>query len=111
MWRPPIPCSGNRKRYLSKKVPVCEPFVHVESEILWPPRLKVTIMGCKHDWVHRTDGYEEQCTPAICRICGAYGCLCSIGHPLTQQAYDDFIRRGIPGNSHEIERRLRHAGD
>ena len=37
--------------------------------------------GCEHDWVYRKGGWEEQCVPAICRECGAFGCQCDIPDP------------------------------
>lgn len=59
----------------------------------------------KHDWVFRTDGYIEQCAPAICTICGEYSCLCRVerelGRPLTTDEFEVFDRRGIAGNNHE----------
>jgi hypothetical protein len=70
---------------------------------------------CKHDWVERIDGYEEQCTAAICRRCGAYGCRCnwlkSLNLPTgirpTPEQESYFRTNGIPGNDHEIEKRLK----
>lgn len=59
----------------------------------------------KHDWVYRTDGYTATCTPAICTICGEYSCLCrlerELSRPLTNDEFNTFEARGIPGNSHE----------
>ncbi len=64
----------------------------------------------KHDWVLRTDGYEEQCTPAICKKCGKYGCLCDVrrdlGHSLDVLESEHFHMSGIPGNDHELEKSL-----
>jgi len=33
---------------------------------------------CGHIWVIRKDGYEEQCAPMICELCGAFGCHCQL---------------------------------
>ena len=30
---------------------------------------------CEHDWVHRKDGFVEECYPVVCLDCGAFGCL------------------------------------
>lgn len=68
---------------------------------------------CDHDWVNRTDGYEEQCGPAICTKCGRYGCWCTANYDrMTPEQQKRFKARGIPGNDHEIEknRRLHSMG-
>ncbi len=70
---------------------------------------------CQHDWVHRKDGYEEQCSPAICRKCGKYGCFCDFKRdnglfaiPFDKELFIEkkkyFFENGINGNNHEIER-------
>lgn len=33
---------------------------------------------CEHEWVYRKDGWEDECGPAICRKCGAFGCFCNV---------------------------------
>lgn len=48
---------------------------------------------CKHDWVHRKDGYEEQCIGAICRKCGAFGCGCDVDWSMTTRKA--FYARGV----------------
>jgi len=67
-------------------------------------------MECSHFWVARTDGYEEQCSPAICLVCGKYGCWCNFMSSIRdlpewmqerrKQLFNDL---GIEGNNHEIE--------
>jgi len=39
---------------------------------------------CEHVWRHRKDGWVEECVPAVCIECGAFGCL------------HDFIKEDIP---------------
>ena len=34
---------------------------------------------CEHIWRYRSDGWEEECVPAICIDCGAFGCGCDSG--------------------------------
>jgi len=34
--------------------------------------------NCKHVWRYRKDGYEEYCSPVICKECGAFGCSCDV---------------------------------
>lgn len=61
----------------------------------------------EHDWVFRVRGYVEDCGPAICTICGQYGCWCDAGYShMSPERKSDFFRRGIRGNNHEIEKRL-----
>ncbi len=31
---------------------------------------------CNHIWRYRKDSWEDECVPAICIVCGAFGCLC-----------------------------------
>jgi hypothetical protein len=63
---------------------------------------------CQHDWVNRTDGYEEQCGAAICTKCGKYGCWCDVGYlKMSKEEKEDFGKRGISGNDHEIKKRNR----
>lgn len=64
--------------------------------------------GCKHFWVERTDGWAEQCTAAICLICGEYGCRCKIKVPdsLLDRRIELFDKLGVAGNNHEIEKSL-----
>jgi hypothetical protein len=64
--------------------------------------------GCSHDWVNRTDGYEEQCGAAICTICGEYGCWCRAKwSEMTDEQKKDFEARGITGNNHELRDKLK----
>lgn len=42
---------------------------------------------CDHKFVHRKDGYEEGCCPAICKKCGAFGCACDIGSQLPDKTF------------------------
>jgi hypothetical protein len=64
----------------------------------------------KHDWVLRTDDYQEQCTPAICAKCGKYGCLCDVrrdlGHQMDVIESGHFHMNGMAGNDHELEKSL-----
>ena len=71
-------------------------------------------MECKHFWVFRVDGVEEQCLANICLICGKYGC----GHDFDRsiEDYDKpvkvrmkklFMSLGVEGNEHEIEKKLK----
>jgi len=59
----------------------------------------------KHDWVFRTDGDVQDCFAAICTICGEYSCTCRVvrelGRPLSDDEFETFVKRGIPGNDHE----------
>lgn len=60
---------------------------------------------CEHNWVLRTDGYEEQCIPAICTKCGMYGCACHAKfYAMSKEKRIEFFAKGIPGNNHQIER-------
>lgn len=34
---------------------------------------------CKHVWRYRKDGWVEECVPAVCIECGAFGCQCDFG--------------------------------
>jgi len=65
--------------------------------------------NCKHDWVNRTDGYEEQCGAAVCLKCGAFTCWCEplkeyhgigwfdeVGLELKKKV---MIARGVAGNA------------
>lgn len=70
---------------------------------------------CEHDWVLRIDGHEEGCSPAICTKCGLYGCWCDAirSRPIepgtSEGRFREFKARCIPGNDHEIEKRLAAA--
>ena len=68
---------------------------------------------CNHFWVDRKDGYEEQCSAAICIICGEYGCYCvlkrekeNMSDSLWERRLTLFDELGIDGNGHEIEKSL-----
>lgn len=68
---------------------------------------------CRHFWVHRKDGYEEQCGPAICLICGKYGCMHDfeaevkkLPNHLHDRRRSLFKSLGINGNDHKLERKL-----
>jgi len=37
--------------------------------------------GCSHEFRYRKDGWEEECVPAICKNCGAFGCACDSDTP------------------------------
>ena len=70
-------------------------------------------MECEHFWVERKDGYEEQCGPAICLICGEYGCECKFRRQIENLSEIEKKRRwklfeelGIDGNKHHIEESL-----
>ncbi|MBN2377041.1 MAG: hypothetical protein JXD22_11610 [Sedimentisphaerales bacterium] len=74
--------------------------------------------GCKHFWVERTDGYEEQCGAAICLICGEYDCECKVRKELYWKSEAYKVRRmelfktlGIAGNKHDIEKRIEKGGE
>lgn len=66
---------------------------------------------CNHFWVERKDGYEEQCTAAICLICGEYGCMCKVDSQIRDMP-DKWRKRrlklfhdlAINGNEHELEK-------
>ncbi len=71
-------------------------------------------MKCPHFWVERTDGYVEQCTPAICLMCGEYGCRCSIDEELRTMStqikarrLELFTRLGFAGKEHSLEKELK----
>lgn len=51
---------------------------------------------CKHDWVYRVDGYVEQCVPAICRECGAFGCMCDMGE--NRKPWEEFKAQELAGD-------------
>lgn len=36
---------------------------------------------CSHELRYRSDGWEEECVPAICKECGAFGCGCDSSTP------------------------------
>ncbi|MEK6827328.1 MAG: hypothetical protein AABX99_02475 [Nanoarchaeota archaeon] len=38
--------------------------------------LRYGIKDCDHQLRYRSDGWEEECVPAICIKCGAFGCGC-----------------------------------
>lgn len=63
--------------------------------------------NCNHFWVERKDGYEEQCTPAICLVCGEYGCFCKLNNP-SERRKELFEQLGINGNNHELQKRLKN---
>ena len=70
--------------------------------------------NCNHFWVARKDGYEEQCAPAICLICGEYGCYCRLRDTLKGMPPVLELRRkilfkelGINGEDHKIEKELK----
>lgn len=72
---------------------------------------------CNHNWVHRKDGYEEQCVPAICTKCGKYSCWCDfvksfsyfeyIGKEEGNRIRKEFFKNGINGDNHELEKRIK----
>jgi hypothetical protein len=63
---------------------------------------------CEHKWVHRTDGYVEQCYPAICIKCGKYGCACDAKYAdMSKEEKEEFDNNGIPGNKHELEEKIK----
>ncbi len=63
---------------------------------------------CKHEWVERLDGYEEMCVPAICRLCGKYGCGCKAEWgEMSDKQKTNFHRHGINGDDHELEKWLK----
>ncbi len=69
-------------------------------------------INCPHIWVHRTDGYEEQCTPAICIICGTYGCICKLkvcdySEGIKDNLKQFFYSNAISGNDHDLERSIK----
>ena len=67
-------------------------------------------MECNHFWVKRLDGYEEQCTAAICLICGKYSCRCNLAavpEKLKERRLKLFNELGINGNAHELEKSLK----
>ena len=76
--------------------------------------------NCEHNWVYRKDGWEEQCVPAICTICGEYGCFCDFMRTSMKydkanieekkEIYDYFIKEGINGDNHYIENRMKEEG-
>ena len=62
------------------------------------------IRDCEHDWVKRTDGYEEQCMPAVCVKCGAFGCYCDalrdvFGREERDKKIRDMETRGVAGDA------------
>ncbi len=69
---------------------------------------------CNHFWVARVDGYEEQCGPAICLICGEYACECEFRKQLNllpeslkdrrRAIFKDF---GFGGDNHKLEQALK----
>jgi hypothetical protein len=68
---------------------------------------------CEHFWVNRTDGYEEECGPAICLLCGQYGCYCDFlktieyyPQKIKERRKKIYKELGIDGNKHEIENSL-----
>ena len=64
---------------------------------------------CKHNWVHRKDGYVEYCIPAICIKCGKYGCICDAQLKDNMQE-KEFYAKEIDGNVHEIEKNIKLRG-
>lgn len=34
--------------------------------------------NCDHEWRYRDEGWEDECIPAICIKCGAFGCRCDM---------------------------------
>jgi hypothetical protein len=48
---------------------------------------------CKHFFVIRNNGYEEYCTPVVCRKCGAFGCSHDI------EEYKQDLRIKLNGDS------------
>lgn len=36
--------------------------------------------GCNHVWRYRKESWEDECIPAICVECGAFGCGCDFNH-------------------------------
>jgi len=71
---------------------------------------------CEHFWIERKDGFEEMCTPAICLLCGEYGCICNLTDStkflrlavkMRERRKGLFYSLAIDGNKHEIEKELR----
>jgi len=52
---------------------------------------------CKHDWVYHEDGYVEGCVPAICKKCGAFGCMCDMGE--NRKPWEEFCVMGLKANA------------
>jgi hypothetical protein len=55
------------------------------------------IKDCNHVWRYRKNGWEEECAPAICIECGAYGCLCDFDHSKLPQ--EVFFGEGVAGDA------------
>jgi len=81
------------------------------------PEEESIIDQCEHVWVKREDGYEEQCGPVICIICGKYNCYCSFLRsienlpPLIQKLRKKrFEELAINGNKHQLEKETLKIG-
>lgn len=55
---------------------LCEEFEQLKKGGEYQEQLQECDEECDHVWVARLDGCEEQCGPAICQVCGKYGCYC-----------------------------------
>lgn len=53
--------------------------------------------GCNHKWRYRKDGHEEGCGPAVCIICGAFGCFCDVDRDKVPK--DIFFDEGEDGDA------------
>lgn len=54
------------------------------------------IKNCNHIWRYRNDGWEDECVPAICIECGAFGCKCDMKEAVDK---DTFFNEGQNGNA------------
>jgi len=52
---------------------------------------------CNHKWRYRKDGHEEECGPAICIKCGAFGCFCDVDRDKVPK--DIFFDEGEDGDA------------
>jgi len=70
-------------------------------------------LKCPHIWVNRTDGDEEECTPAICVLCGKYGCICKLklydySNAIKVRIKNFFYDNKMLGANHDLERSIKN---
>jgi len=101
------------KKHLKEDSPKTVQWKMIEQGLITAlERMESRTNVCSHKWVERLDGYEEQCGPAICCLCGEYGCWCEAKwRDMSDEEKLLFRKNGINGNMHELEIALKTAKD